>query len=112
MLSDLDLAGYSFGSMVSVPVAVSDERVGMLALISPVFDDALWAQLKKYVKPKLLIVGENDHYITTAYFEEKARGLPQPAQHYVIKGADHFWDGYESEVAIKVAEFFVSGFKI
>jgi len=36
----IGLAGYSFGASVALPVAVKDERVKMLALVSPALSEA------------------------------------------------------------------------
>jgi alpha/beta superfamily hydrolase len=106
----IGLAGYSFGGGVAVPVAVQDERVKMLALISPALEfGGEREQLKEYIKPKFIIVGENDDVIgqkeLRALFEE----IPQPRQLEIIGGADHFWGGYEEIVAEKVSRFFREG---
>jgi alpha/beta superfamily hydrolase len=104
----IGLAGYSFGGGVALPVAVQDERVKMLALISPALPDG-GEQLKEYIKPKFIIVGQNDDVIgqkeLRALFEE----IPEPKQLEIIGGADHFWDGYEEVVAEKVTGFFAQG---
>lgn len=107
----LGLAGYSFGASTIVPVAVGDARVQVLALISPVFESAQWDALNQYRRPKILITGEDDYYVSTRLFEKMAQNLPQPRESHIIKNADHFWNGFESEVAGKVADFFVKGFK-
>ncbi|MBN1368405.1 MAG: dienelactone hydrolase family protein [Dehalococcoidales bacterium] len=108
----LGLAGYSFGASTIVPVAVNDTRVNLLALISPVFEPALWNILSQYQKPKIIVAGEDDQYAPSSYLEKMIKKLPQPLQYHIIKNADHFWDGYETEVARKVSDFFVKGFKV
>ncbi len=106
----IGLAGYSFGASVALPVAIQDERVGLLALVSPALSDSGWGQLKGYYKPKFLIIGDADHVIPLGRFEEHIKDIPEPGQHHVISGADHFWQGYEEEVAEKVSQFFAAGF--
>ena len=106
----IGLAGYSFGTSVIVPVAVGDERVKLLALVSPALSDSGWEQLKGYTKPKFLIVGENDSVIPRQQFRQQVKDIPEPKQYQVISGADHFWGGFEEEVAQKVTRFFVAGF--
>ncbi len=103
------LAGYSFGASVALPVAAQDERVKMLALVSPALTDSGWEQLKSYTKPKFVIVGENDFVIPQAQFLKLAGNMPE--QYQVIAGADHFWSGYEAEVVEKISQFFAEGFK-
>lgn len=106
----IGLAGYSFGTMVAIPVAVQDERVKLLALVSPALSDSGWAQLKTYNKPKLLIAGDNDFVIPQEQFWQKVKDIPEPKQCQVVAGADHFWTDFEKEVAQRVAEFFAGGF--
>jgi len=106
----IGLAGYSFGASVALPVAVQDGRVNLLALVSPALSDSGWEQLKGYTKPKFLITGDNDFVIPQQQFWQHIKDIPEPKQCQVISGADHFWEGFEEEVAQKVTQFFVVGF--
>ncbi|MBA7678247.1 Esterase EstD [subsurface metagenome] len=106
----IGLAGYSFGAMVSLPVALQDERVGLLALVSAPLSDSDWEQLKGYGRPKLLVVGEADQMIPLERFQQQIKDTPEPEQYQIVSGADHFWGGYEEEVAQKVSQFFDAGF--
>jgi alpha/beta superfamily hydrolase len=106
----IGLAGYSFGTMVATPVAVQDERFKLLALVSPALSDSGWGQLKTYTKPKFLIVGDNDFVIPEQKFRQQVKDIPEPKQCQIIAGADHFWTGFEEEVAQRVAKFFADGF--
>ena len=95
----IGLAGYSFGASVIVPVAVQDKRVKLLALVSPALSDSGWGQLKGYAKPKFFIVGDNDFVIPEQQFWQQVKDIPEPKQCQIIAGADHFWAGFEEEVA-------------
>ncbi|MFC2005273.1 alpha/beta hydrolase [Chloroflexota bacterium] len=106
----IGLAGYSFGAMVALPVALRDERVSLLALVSVPLSDADWEQLKVYGKPKLLIVGDADHLIPLEQFQQRIKNFPQSEQYQIVSGANHFWEGYEKDVAQKVSRFFTAGF--
>ena len=106
----IGLAGYSFGASVIVPVAVQDERVKLLALVSPALSDSGWEQLKGYNKPKFLIAGDNDSVIPEQQFWQNVKDIPEPKQCQIIAGADHFWAGFEAEVAQRVTKFFADGF--
>ena len=106
----IGLVGYSFGASIALPVALQDERVNLLALVSPALSDSGWEQLKRYTKPKLLIVGDADSFIPLGRFQQDINDILVPGQYQVISGADHFWWGYEGEVAQKVTQFFVAGF--
>jgi len=106
----IGLVGYSFGASVALPVALQDKRVNLLALVSPALSDSGWEQLKRYTKPKFLIVGDADAVIPLEQFQPYIKDIPDPGQYQVIAGADHFWWGCEEEVAQKVTQFFVAGF--
>jgi hypothetical protein len=106
----IGLAGYSFGASVALPVAIQDGRVNLLALVSPALLDSGWEQLKGYTKPKFLITGDNDSVIPQRQLWQQVKDIPEPKQCHVIPGADHFWAGFEEEVAQKVTQFFAAGF--
>jgi alpha/beta superfamily hydrolase len=104
----IGLAGYSFGGGVAAAVAAGEERIRMLALVSPALMEGN-EQLKEYIKPKLIIIGENDDVIPQGELRELFEGMPEPKQYEVIAGADHFWGGYEEVVAERVTGFFEEG---
>ena len=106
----IGLAGYSFGASVALPVALQDERVSLLALVSPALSGSGWEQLKGYHKSKFLIVGDADFVIPLEQFQQHIQDIPEPKQYQVVSGADHFWWGYEEEVAQKITQFFAAGF--
>jgi alpha/beta superfamily hydrolase len=99
----IGLSGYSFGGEVALAVALKENRFRQLALISPALKDSDWAHLGKYSRPKLVMVGDADTVVSqrtiTQYFNNTK-------QYQIIAGADHSWSGYESEVGLRVAEFF------
>ncbi len=106
----IGLAGYSFGGGVALPVALQDERVSLLALVSPALSDPGWEQLKEYFRPKFVIVGDADFVISPDRFQQLIKDVPDPTQYQLVSGADHFWWGHEDEIARKLAQFFVAGF--
>ena len=106
----IGLAGYSFGASVAAPAAAQDNRVKLLALVSPALSDPDWPQMKEYRIPRFLISGEHDFVIPAAQFRQHLDEMAEPRQGEVIPGADHFWQGYEDELSRKVAQFFVAGF--
>jgi alpha/beta superfamily hydrolase len=107
----IGLAGYSFGTIVATPVALQDERVKLLALVSPALSDSGWEQLKGYTKPKFIIAGDNDFVIPEQKFRQKVKDIPEPKQCQIIAGADHFWAGFEEEVAKRVSQFCADVFR-
>ena len=103
----IGLAGYSFGGMVAASVATKDNRIQQLALVSPALNEAGWAQLKEYLRPKLILIGDAD---TSVPFHPFQRFFGDARQYQIIAGADHFWSGFEEELSGKVARFFRDGF--
>ena len=106
----IGLAGYSFGAMMALPVALRDERVGLLTLVSAPLSDSNWEQLKGYSKPKLYLVGDADQMMPIERFRQQTKDIPHPEHYQIISGADHFLGGYEAEVAERVSRFFAAGF--
>lgn len=106
----IGLAGYSFGAGVALAAAFQDERVGLLALVSPPLSDSGWEQLKGYSRSKFLIVGDTDFAVPLESFKQRIKEIPEPRQYDVVTGADHFWLGREEELARKVTRFFADGF--
>jgi len=100
--------GYSFGGGIAATVAVQNERIKLLALVSPALLDG-GEGLKGYLKPKFIIIGEDDDMIAPEGLRELFREMPEPKQFEVIPGADHFWAGFEEEVAQRVSRFFTEG---
>ncbi|HEY32307.1 MAG TPA: AAA family ATPase [Dehalococcoidia bacterium] len=102
------LAGYSFGGSVALPVALEDERVRYLTLVSPALTESGWQQLEKYSQPKLVIVGGSDSVIRLEQFQQLAKAARNSEEYQTVIGADHFWWGFEAELTQKVADFFAA----
>jgi alpha/beta superfamily hydrolase len=105
----IGLCGYSFGGAVSLEVAPADERVKALALVSP--EISTYVPLKQYTRPKLIVCGGADQFVSIIALQRLAEELPPPNDFELISGADHFWGGYEDKVAARIAAFFVNAFK-
>ncbi len=106
----IGLCGYSFGGAVSLEVAPADERVKALALISPAV--STYVPLKQYTKPKLIVCGGADQFVSIISLQRLAEELPPPNDFELVSGADHFWGGYEDKVAAKVTAFFVNALNL
>jgi len=106
----IGLCGYSFGGAVSLEVAPADERVKALALISPAV--STYVPLKQYTKPKLIVCGGADQFVSIISLQRLAEELPPPNDFELVSGADHFWGGYEDKVAARVTAFFVNALNL
>jgi alpha/beta superfamily hydrolase len=102
----IGLAGYSAGAGFALPVGFNDDRIRALAAVSPPIPMFDFDFLKSCPKPKLLISGSRDELIPINQFLEFCQNLSEPRECESIEGADHFWRGYESILAAKVAAFF------
>ena len=102
----IGLAGYSAGAGFAFPVGFNDDRIRALAAVSPPLSMFNFDFLKSCPKPKLLISGSRDELIPASQFLEFCQNLPEPKECVSIEEADHFWWGYESILAAKVAAFF------
>jgi alpha/beta superfamily hydrolase len=102
----IGLAGYSAGAGFALPVGFKDARIKALVAVSPPLAMFDFDFLKDCPKPKLLISGSNDNFTPVDQFLEFCQNLPEPKEYESIKGADHFWWGYESILAAKVTAFF------
>lgn len=106
----IGLCGYSLGGVVSLEVAPDDARVKALALISP--DIFTYTPLKQYTRPKLIVCGAADQFVSIIALQRLAEEMPPPNDFELIAGADHFWGGFESRVATRVAAFFVNALRL
>jgi alpha/beta superfamily hydrolase len=100
------LAGYSFGSMMSVPVALRDDRVKCLAVVSAPLSEDNWNKLNEYSKPHLAVVGEKDEMVPMDLFYRQMGKESVFGKYQVIPGGDHGLFGHEEEVGKVVADFF------
>ena len=99
----VSIVGYSFGAAVAL--AAADERVAAVAAISPPSLGQSVPDLDIRC-PTLLISGEQDEFAPPASLSTLATTIGPQCQMRVVRGADHFWSGYEKELAQVVAQFF------
>jgi alpha/beta superfamily hydrolase len=104
------LLGYSFGAAVALPVACADERVKAVALISMPPASQV-SQLRGCLKPKLMACGTDDFVVPLDQAKLLNQEAAEPKQIELVDGADHFWLGYETVLAEKVAAFFENKIK-
>jgi hypothetical protein len=99
----VSIVGYSFGAAVAL--AAADERVAAVAAISP---PSLGQSVPDLAVrcPTLLISGEQDEFAPAASLSALATTIGPHCHMSVVRGADHFWLGYEKELVQTVAQFF------
>jgi alpha/beta superfamily hydrolase len=104
--SRFGLAGYSAGAAWGIAGSCCADVVKAVAAVSPPLALFDFTFLKDCVKPKLLIAGDRDRFIELSAYRRFYGQLMQPIESIVIQGADHFWSGYDSQMADKTADFF------
>ena len=98
------LAGYSFGAMAAMNAAFRLTDLGALMLIALPLRMAQTDALKQLKAPLVLAAGDQDNYCPPTQLEAIHRALGSHAQVKIIRGADHFFGGYEAELADALEE--------
>ena len=106
------VGGWSFGANVALREALTDERVGALALIGLPLEPADIeippkpgrSELRTFARPTLLLAGEGDVYCPRPRMEALG-AMMSKAEVLVVPGTDHFLWRREKEVAETVGSF-------
>jgi alpha/beta superfamily hydrolase len=93
------LAGYSFGAMAALNAASKLTDLGALMLIALPLRMAEADALNQINAPIVLAAGDHDNYCPPAQLQAMNQALGSRAQLKIISGADHFFGGYEAELA-------------
>lgn len=105
----LGLMGYSFGGTIALAAGLQDSAVKAVAAVSP-------PEMPEFSgpKPRLVVCGSKDTLVSASgILQEKDRITGDGSGSVkIIEGADHFWGGYEGELAALVVFFFITNLKI
>jgi alpha/beta superfamily hydrolase len=93
------LAGYSFGAMAAMKAASKLPNLGTLALIALPMRMADADALTQLQSAVVLAAGDHDNYCPPAQLQAIHQAFGSRAQLKIINGADHFFGGYEGELA-------------
>jgi len=102
----LGVAGYSFGASVVLDNPALHRKARAFALISPPLRALESTELGTNDHPILVVVGDQDKLAQSDRFPSVLESFDHPPTCHVVAGADHFWFGYEDQLAPQVAEFF------
>lgn len=107
-LERVDLGGYSFGAMIALLGHAHAEVERLIAVAPPLsfFDLGFLVHCRK---PKLIVVGDRDEYCPYDAFEKAVESLSEPIVTRTVEGADHFFFGFEAEIADAVGSFVPRG---
>lgn len=105
------VAGYSFGSRVVLETGAIHKKSKAIALISPPLQAVEATPLKKDKRLVFIIAGDQDRLVQSEGLEPALDGFANRPEFHLVAGADHFWGGYEDEMAPKVCRFFAEHLK-
>ncbi len=93
------LAGYSFGSVAAMTAAPKIKNLGALVLVALPLKMADARALKDFAGPIAIAAGDGDMYCPAPQLEALHKELGARAQLRIVEGADHFFGGFEVELA-------------
>ena len=98
------ICGYSYGAAIGCStVNYRDKIVGFIAISFPWdFMGEEFKKLSQTEKPKFFIQGNKDSIAKYEKFHEHYENYQDPKEFFIIEGANHFYRGYEDQVAAKV----------
>ena len=104
------LCGYSYGAAIGCStINYSEKIIGYCAISFPWdFMGLKYKELSQSKKPKLFIQGNRDTLAKYENFETHYNFYLEPKQYRIINGADHFYIGFEQEVAEEAYNFYRS----
>jgi alpha/beta superfamily hydrolase len=97
--------GYSLGSALAGMLAVADARVQRIAAVSPPVRRVGLAPFLQCRVPKLIVTGDRDFAFDPDRFAADFPALPEPKQHIVFPGGDHFFRKQEQDLYEAVKPF-------
>jgi len=106
MSRPLLMAGYSYGAWVGIRHALDDRDIMAWAAISPPVSFFDFSHLTDPGVPVCFVSGDRDDFCDLGSLRRLVEGLPGQKRLDVVPGADHFYMGYEGQMAELVGTFF------
>lgn len=103
------LAGFSFGSVVGLPVGCADPRVRQLIGVGIPVSLLSASTLEGCAKHKLIVQGANDEYGSAADVREWFARISEPKHLAIVPDSDHFFTTHQTELHDAVLDYFRSG---
>lgn len=104
------ICGYSYGAAIGCnAVNYSQKVIGFVAISFPWdFMGLEYKENSQTSKPKLFLQGNKDNLARYDRFHRHYEEYDPPKKYDIIKGADHFYWGFEKQVAEIVYKFYSS----
>ncbi|HKY06353.1 MAG TPA: alpha/beta fold hydrolase [Blastocatellia bacterium] len=106
--AEIWLAGFSFGSVVSVRVGCADKRVRALVAAGFPVSKYNLESAPPCDKPRLFVQGSLDEFGTQPDIQRFFASMSEPKSLKIIEGGDHFFEGHLDELARAVSDFIAS----
>ena len=107
-MTDIHLAGYSFGAWVNAKVLPTLNHVAHMIMVSPPVNFMDFSFLEYNAKIKLIISGDRDDIAPPGMIQKLLPGWNNDSAFHIIKGADHFYGGQIGEIESLVLDFLKS----
>ena len=104
-VKQIDLAGYSFGAWVNGNLSCADDGIATMVMVSPPVAFIDFGPVGALGCLKLIITGSRDDIAPAEMIRRSYRKWNAEARLEVIDGADHFYGGYEDQLANILASY-------
>lgn len=106
----LIICGYSYGAVIGCSaINYSDKVISYISISFPWdFLGSKYKKLSQTIKPKLFLQGNQDSIARYEHFEENFNYYKNPKIRKIINGADHFYWGFEAQIADEILNFYNS----
>lgn len=106
-VDDISVAGYSFGALMAVKCCAVENNMGFTLLVSPPLTEGRISLRRLKGKRGLIVCGDRDPFCPIDELKKAAGEALWP--HEIIKGADHFYFGKETELMEIVGKHLKTG---
>lgn len=101
----LGVAGFSFGTVVGLPVGAADDRVTRLVGVGIPVDRFPFDRHAGVVKPKLFVQGTRDEFGPIERLRAALARVGEPWDLVAVEGADHFFAGRLPELERAIVDW-------
>jgi len=110
ILPDIDskrliLVGHSFGAAMILKILKQFKKPCSLILIAPPISSVMKSKIIFDNRPKLFMVGQNDHVVSSIQLKRILDGAKNPVPFVEIQNSNHLLHGQEKVVAERVIPF-------
>ena len=97
-ITEIDLAGYSFGSWVNALTVKDEKTIQKMIMVSPPVGFIDFSAVSKIPCLKLVITGSRDEIAPALLIKDMISSWNTEAAYKIIEGADHFYGGFMDEL--------------